>query len=70
MDHPERITLTSTKGQAPDANAIPATSGDIEALGDEVFENIGPGKPRPNLDRPRVFMNGNFSESGHGYVYA
>jgi hypothetical protein len=52
MDSPERITLTSTKGQAPDANAIPATSGDIEALGDEVFENIGPGKPCPNLDRP------------------
>jgi hypothetical protein len=62
--------LASTKGQAGDANAIQATSDNIEALWDEVFIDIGPGKPCPDLDRPRVLMDGDLPEPRHGYVYA
>jgi hypothetical protein len=62
--------LASTKGQASDANAIQATSDNIEALWDEVIIDIGPGKPSPDLDRPRVFTDDNLLEPRHGYVYA
>jgi hypothetical protein len=64
------IEHTSTKGQASDTDAIQTTTGNIEAPRGEVFIDIGPGKPCSNVNRPRVFMNDNFPESGHGYVYA
>jgi hypothetical protein len=64
------IELTSTKGQASNTNTIQATSDNIETLGDKVLINLGPGKPCPNVDCLRVFMNDNFPESGHGYVHA
>ena len=64
------MALTPTKGQASDTNAIQATPGNIETPGGEVFIDIGPGKPCSNVDCSRVFMNNNFPESGHGYVYA
>jgi hypothetical protein len=64
-----RIELTSTKGQASNTNTIQATSGNIEAPGGYVFIDLGPGKPCSDVDRPRVFMNDNFLESGHGYGY-
>jgi uncharacterized protein YydD (DUF2326 family) len=66
----EGVSTCLHKGQASDANAIQATSDNIEALWDEVIIDIGPGKPCSDLNRLRVFMNRNFIETRRGYVYA
>jgi len=59
------IALASTESKASDANTIQATSDNIEALGDEIFVQIGPREARPNLDSPTVFTDDNVIELGH-----
>jgi hypothetical protein len=63
INEPER--LASTKGEASDANAIYATSDNIETLRDKIRIHIGPGKACSDLDSPRIFTDGDVIEPGH-----
>jgi hypothetical protein len=63
------MALASTKSKASDANAIRATSDNIEALGDEISVHIGPRKARPNFDGLTTFADDDVIEPGHRDVY-
>jgi len=71
MDGPKRrVTLTSTKSKASNANAIQATSDNGETLGDKMCVYVGPCKPCPNFDSLIIFANYDVIEPGHRNVYA
>jgi len=63
------MALASAKSKASDANAIRATSDNIEALGDKISVHIGPRKARSNLDSLITFADDDVIEPGHRDVY-
>jgi hypothetical protein len=57
---------TSSKNESPHANAVQATTDNVQTPRHEVRIHAGPGEPRSKLDRALILVDDDVVETDHG----